>query len=114
MPESNTLSAKELAQECGTDPKTVRKFLRDHLAADEQPGQGGRYAFTKKEAKDLVKAYKEWGAGKAAKAETKSKSKKTEEIEDLSDEELEDFEADLDEDEEPDDDDLEEIEAEIK
>lgn len=113
MPESNTLSAKELAQECGTDPKTVRKFLRDHLSADEQPGQGGRYAFTKKEAKDLVKAYKEWGAGKAAKAETKSKSKKkAEEVEDLSDEELEDFEADLDE--EPDDDDLEEIEADIE
>jgi hypothetical protein len=111
MSESNTLSAKELAQRCGTDPKTVRKFLRDHLPQDEQPGQGGRYAFTKGQVKELVKAYKAWGAGKAAKAE-KAESKSNEDIEDLSDEELEDFDA-SDEDDEPSDEDLDEIDAEL-
>ena len=117
MPETktNAFSAKDLATQCGTDAKSVRKFLREFYRsnerADDLPGQGGRYSFTKSEVNQLVKAYKEWASGKAAKkaaaADTPAKSKKEQEIEDLTDEELEDF--DVDEiDAEPSDDDIQE------
>lgn len=104
MPETktNAFSAKDLATECGTDAKSVRKFLREFYRsnerADDLPGQGGRYTFTKKEINSLVKAYKEWATGKAAKkaasAEKPARSKKEQEIEDLTDEEVEDFDVD--------------------
>lgn len=52
-----TLTAKELASECGTDGRTIRKFLRGYLPAEDQPGQGGRYAFTKGEVTKIKKAF---------------------------------------------------------
>lgn len=54
---ATTFSAKDLAQECDTDPRSMRKFLRSHLPADEQPGQGGRYVFTKGEVTKIKKAF---------------------------------------------------------
>lgn len=108
MSSTNTFSAKDLAQECGTDPKTVRKFLRSHLALDEQPGQGGRYNFTKSEVNALVKAYKKWAQPKAEKAPKEKKSKKATNDEAIEiDEEVEDFDA------EPEDEELDELEAEL-
>lgn len=80
-----TFSAKDLATECGTDGRTIRKFLRSHLPAEDQPGQGGRYAFTKGEMKKLKTAFEastktkstEDDAGDKPKAKsTKKKSKK--------------------------------------
>lgn len=53
-----TFSAKDLAAECGTDGRTIRKFLRNYLPAEDQPGQGGRYAFTKGEVNKIAKAFK--------------------------------------------------------
>lgn len=125
MPETktNAFSAKDLASECGTDAKNVRKFLRDFYRsnerADDLPGQGGRYTFTKSEVNALVKAYKEWATGKAAKkaasAEKQSQSsgtsKKGQEIEDLTDEDVEEFEID---DETASDEELEELEEELE
>src|SRR4051794_35809584 len=77
------LSVKEVAGICGTDARTLRKFLREYLLKEEQPGQGGRYSFTKGEANTLRKAFDKWAkegvAKKQAAAEpetTKAKGKK--------------------------------------
>lgn len=53
-----TLTAKELAVECNTDARTVRKFLRSHL--DETPGKGSRYAIERRQVKSLKKAFQAW------------------------------------------------------
>jgi hypothetical protein len=37
------MTPKELAQKLDTDQRTIRKFLRDTVPADDQPGQGGRW-----------------------------------------------------------------------
>lgn len=67
---AQTFSAKEVAQECGTDARTLRKFLREFLPAEEQPGQGGRYSFTKGEVTKIKKGFGDWGKKAAAKAAT--------------------------------------------
>jgi hypothetical protein len=113
MPTTN-LSAKDLATQCDTDPKTLRKFLREHLRAQEveTPGQGGRYNFTPKEGKALAKAFKAWAGGKTERAATKAASKV--EAEELIDEvdEIEDIEdIDLDAVDDPSEDELEALEV---
>lgn len=52
------ITAKELAVECNTDARTVRKFLRSHLP--ETPGKGSRYAIEKRQVASLKKAFKAW------------------------------------------------------
>ena len=53
---AEVLSAKELAIELGCDARTARKFLRDIVPPEEQPGQGGRWTFTPKQAKRFRRA----------------------------------------------------------
>ena len=43
--EGETLTAKELATEFASDPKTIRKFLRS--LSTERPGKGGRWAINR-------------------------------------------------------------------
>lgn len=118
------MSAKEVALEFKTDARTLRKFLRDHLPKDEQPGQGGRYSFTKKDLSKLRKAFDAWGSGKTAKEAAAAKKAKSEPVEDTEVEEIEELEdldaeaegddeagdddSDADEDEETEDDDEDE------
>lgn len=74
------LTTKEIADDFGTDSKTLRKFLRSHLPKDALPGQGGRYAFEKKDLSSLKKAWIKWAENKVDKDEPKdaeSKSKKS-------------------------------------
>jgi hypothetical protein len=71
-----TFTAKDLASECGTDGRTIRKFLRGHLPAEEQPGQGGRYAFTKGEVTKIKKAFLSSSKTTDESTTTKPKSKK--------------------------------------
>lgn len=59
-----SMSAKEVAREFGTEPRTFRKFLRSITDREMQPGQGGRWTFEQKELKKLKKQYDEWSAGK--------------------------------------------------
>lgn len=42
--------------------RTLRKFLRDELPREEQPGKGGRYAldYNKRELTALTKRFKAW------------------------------------------------------
>jgi hypothetical protein len=62
-----TITAKELAEKCDTDARTVRKFLRSHF--EETPGKGSRYAIEKRQVKSLVTAFNKWDAGRKAAAE---------------------------------------------
>jgi hypothetical protein len=41
----DTFSAKQVANRIGTDPKTLRKFLRSPSSPYEAVGQGKRYEF---------------------------------------------------------------------
>lgn len=50
LPERDTYTAKQVATRCGTDAKTLRKFLRSSNSTAEAVGQGGRYEF---DAEDL-------------------------------------------------------------
>jgi hypothetical protein len=58
------LSAKEAAAELGTDARTFRKFMRDTLPKDSQPGQGNRYSIEEKEVRKLKKKFDAWSKGK--------------------------------------------------
>jgi predicted transcriptional regulator len=40
---SAEMTTKQFADAIGTDPKTLRKYLRDSTPRDEQPGKGGRW-----------------------------------------------------------------------
>lgn len=43
MTKTAELSTAQFASEIGTDPKTLRKFLRSTTPREEQPGKGGRW-----------------------------------------------------------------------
>lgn len=76
------MTTRELADELGTDTKTLRKFLRGHLDKENLPGQGGRYQFEKAEVAALKKAFAAAGAGEAKpKAESKKRKRKSAEDE---------------------------------
>ena len=56
--DTTTLTPKELANELGTDPKTVRKFLRS--LSSERPGKGGRWAIPTDMVDDLKDRFETW------------------------------------------------------
>lgn len=60
---AGTISPKELANELGTDPKTVRKFLRS-LSAD-RPGKGGRWAIPTDMVEELTDRFSTWSTNQA-------------------------------------------------
>lgn len=74
-----TITTAELAEALGTDPRTLRKFLRADArsrdAADTLPGKGSRYALdgSKRSITALGKKFAKWTtaqeAAKAAKAD---------------------------------------------
>ena len=71
------LTTKEIAEDFGTDSKTLRKFLRSHLPKDSQPGQGGRYAFETKDLPTLKKAWVKWSETKTDRDEPADAEAKT-------------------------------------
>jgi Lon protease-like protein len=82
--EETTFTAKQLARKVGTDPKTLRKFLRSTASPVEAVGQGGRYEFDSEAAELISNAFKTWSQVRP----TKLKEDAVEEIEndDVSDE----------------------------
>ena len=67
---SGPLSASDMAAAVGTDPRTLRKFLRasSHY---EACGQGKRYTFAKKDIAPMKKRFAEWRATTERKAAEK-------------------------------------------
>lgn len=79
---SDTLSAPELAKQIGTDPKTLRRFLRENDSF-RNPGSGKRYEFTQKEAVSVEKAFRAWAGQRRPRntqttGESRAKGKSTE------------------------------------
>lgn len=109
------LSAKEVAKEFGTDARTFRKFMRNILEKEDQPGQGNRYAIDEKDLKKLKKRFDEWQAPKTKSEEPatngakpkKTKTKKEVEVVDITTEASEDLEVE----DEPSDEELMELES---
>lgn len=54
------MSTKQVAEELGTDQKTLRKFFRSEDSPVERVGQGNRYAVTRGELKRISKAFGAW------------------------------------------------------
>ena len=52
-----TMTAKELASELNTDPKSFRRFLRSRT--DDRAGKGGRWVFDAEAADAIRKAWNE-------------------------------------------------------
>lgn len=55
-----SISVKELAVEAGTDPRTMRKFLRSEASGIEPVGKGSRYSFEKRQIAGLKKKFSKW------------------------------------------------------
>jgi len=68
---SDSLSATQLAQMINTDPKTLRRFLRENESF-RNPGSGGRYSFTQKEAESVQRAFKSWSSTRTKRSKTSS------------------------------------------
>lgn len=71
------LTTREVAEELGTDPRTLRKFLRDDSTI-ENAGKGNRYEFRRNQLKSLKKGFAAWG--KARQAEAKAKAEKATQV----------------------------------
>lgn len=81
MSETATLSAPQLAAQIGTDPKTLRRFLRENDSF-RNPGSGKRYTFTAREAASVEKAFRAWDGTRTRRQTTgetrpKNKSERT-------------------------------------
>jgi hypothetical protein len=57
------MTPKELANHFGTDPKTVRKFLRS--IATERPGKGGRWTIPTEMLPELEERFAAWNTRSA-------------------------------------------------
>lgn len=64
--EEKTYSAKDLAAEAGTDPKTFRRWLRAQTT--DRANKGGRWIFTEESKAAFIEAYRTKGASKAVEA----------------------------------------------
>jgi hypothetical protein len=79
-----SLTTKEISEKLGTEPRTLRKFLRAEVLeqggkiGENTPGKGGRYSIEAKEFRSLQKRFEKW-----SEAHTRS----ADEIEEASDEE---------------------------
>lgn len=73
-PADNTLTTKVVAERLGTDPKTLRVFLR---ATEQGVGSGARYAFTNKDVAPLKAKFTKWAAEREATKKAKDDEAKS-------------------------------------
>ena len=91
MTAATELTTKDFAAKIGTDPKTLRKFLRDSTPREEQPGKGGRWVLPgsktalAKARRDFAKWQKEQADAAAERAAKAAKDAKDalDEVEDI-------------------------------
>jgi hypothetical protein len=64
------MTTRDFATAIGTDPKTLRKFLRDSTPRDEHPGKGGRWTLKgdKRTLTTARKSFAKWQKDQADKA----------------------------------------------
>lgn len=78
LKDRDSYTAKQVAIRCGTDAKTLRKFLRSSHSTAEAVGQGGRYEFDADDLPLIREEFSTWRkkaearktAGTAAEKET--------------------------------------------
>lgn len=70
---ATTITTADAAAELGTDPRTLRKFLRATTAKDSQPGKGARYSL-KGDARSLQSMKKKFIAWTEAEAAKKAET----------------------------------------
>lgn len=71
------MTTRAFAEAIGTDPKSLRKFLRDSTPRDEHPGKGGRWVLpgTKQAIAKARRDFVKWQAEQAqAQAERAAKA----------------------------------------
>ena len=88
------MTTKDFAAAIGTDPKTLRKYLRDNTPKAEQPGKGGRWVLpgTKSALATARRSFAKWQkeqAEKAADRAAKAVKDADEALEDLTDDDAE-------------------------
>jgi hypothetical protein len=66
------MDTRAVADALGTDPKTLRRFLRDAATSFTPVGSGGRYSFTDKDIKTLRTEFEPWSDRQAKKVAAKS------------------------------------------
>ena len=75
---AKTLTPKEIANEWGVSPKTLRKFLRKDMG-DKAPGKGGRWSIEARSLKGLKTRFDAWVAANATKSEETDTEPETDE-----------------------------------
>lgn len=75
MTDTPVMTTSEVADELGTDPKTLRKFFRSDKCDITPVGQGKRYAITADDIDDLRTSFDLWAGGKAKKADAEDEPK---------------------------------------
>lgn len=55
-----TMTTQELADQLGTSPRRLRKFLRSEGSPVERVGKGHRYALEARKVKSLQKSFQRW------------------------------------------------------
>jgi phage antirepressor YoqD-like protein len=53
-----TYTTEQIAKVLDTDPKNLRYFLRKQNIL--HPGKGGRYGFTRDQARNIISRYRQW------------------------------------------------------
>lgn len=72
MSETAVMTTSEVADELGTDSKTLRKFFRSDACEITPVGQGKRYAITADDIDELRTTFGLWSTGKAKKADAEA------------------------------------------
>lgn len=79
-----TLTTKEAAEKLGTEPRTLRKFLRSDTVenggkvGEDTPGKGGRYSLEAKEFRSLQKRFEAWSEAHTRSADEIDETPETE------------------------------------
>ena len=79
-----TLTTKEAAEKLGTEPRTLRKFLRSETVenggtvGEDTPGKGGRYSLEAKEFRSLKKRFDAWSEKHIRSADEEDETLETE------------------------------------
>jgi predicted transcriptional regulator len=79
-----TLTTKEIAEKIGTEPRTLRKFLRSEAVesggkvGEDTPGKGGRYSIEAKEFRGLQKRFEAWSEAHTRSADEIDETPETE------------------------------------
>jgi hypothetical protein len=81
-----TLTTKEAAEKLGTEPRTLRKFLRSETVenggtvGEDTPGKGGRYSLEAKEFRSLKKRFDAWSEKRVRSADEAEEIESEDEI----------------------------------